>query len=436
MTQNPDLNIALIGCGTVGTGVAKILQSSRESLRQRSGRSMQLRRVVVKNVAKQRDVDFDGIPVSNDIRTVTDDPDIHLAIYVVGGISSAREDVTRLLQSGKDVITANKALLYAHGAELFALARTMNRTICFEAAVAGGVPIISAVNTALTGNRILSIEAILNGTSNFILTRMLDRREPYDAVLAEAQARGYAEADPAMDVDGTDAAQKLSILTQLAYGTRVPLEDIVRQGIQQIELLDLLVAAELGYRVKLLATSRLAKERLEVSVQPTLVRADRAIGMTSGADNIVSIEGDAAGLLRFSGAGAGQMPTASAVMADVIDYATGRAAITFQSILRLQGQKPIPLQPQEELSRRYYLRFTVADQPHVLADIADILGRNEISISSVRQDETDDIEDESGVARLVIMTHRTTEGRLRNADREIAELSSIRGDRIRMPIAD
>ena len=391
---------------------------------------------MVKNVAKQRDVDFGGIPVSNDIRTVTDDPDIHLAIYVVGGISWAREDVTRLLQSGKDVITANKALLYAHGAELFALAGTMNRTICFEAAVAGGIPIISAVNTALTANRILSIEAILNGTSNFILTRMLDRREPYDAVLAEAQARGYAEADPAMDVDGTDAAQKLSILTQLAYGTRVPLEDIVRQGIQQIELLDLLVAAELGYRVKLLATSRLAKERLEVSVQPTLVRADRAIGMTSGADNIVSIEGDAAGLLRFSGAGAGQMPTASAVMADVIDYATGRAAITFQSILRLQGQKPIPLQPQEELSRRYYLRFTVADQPHVLADIADILGRNEISISSVRQDETADIEDESGVARLVIMTHRTTEGRLRNADREIAELSSIRGDRIRMPIAD
>ena len=436
MTQCPDLNIALIGCGTVGTGVVKILQSSTESLRQRTDRSIQLRRVVVKNVAKQRDVDFGGIPVSNDIRTVTDDPEVHLAVYVVGGTSPSREDVTRLLKSGKDVVTANKALLYAHGAELFELAGKMNRTICFEAAVAGGIPIISAVNTALTANRIVSIEAILNGTSNFILTRMLDRRETYDSVLAEAQARGYAEADPAMDVDGTDAAQKLSILTNLAYGTRVPLEDIVRQGIQQIELLDLLVAADLGYRVKLLATSRLAKERLEVSVQPTLVRANRAIGMTSGADNIVSIEGDAMGVLRFSGAGAGQMPTASAVMADVIDYATGRAAITFQSILRMQGQKPIQLQPQEELSRRYYLRFTVADRPHVLADIADILGRNEISISSVRQDETDDIDDESGVARLVIMTHRTTEGRLRNADREIAELSSIRGDRIRMPVAD
>ena len=436
MTQTPDLNIALVGCGTVGTGVVRILQASMESLRNRTGRSIQLRRVVVQNVAKQREVDLGVIPVSNDIGTVIDDPEIDAVVHVVGGISPAREDVTRLLQSGKDVITANKALLYAHGAELFALAGKQKRTICFEAAVAGGIPIISAVTTALTANRILSIEAILNGTSNFILTRMLDRRETYDAVLAEAQARGYAEEDPAMDVDGTDAAQKLSILTHLAYGTRVPLEDIVRQGIQQIELLDLLVAEELGYRVKLLATSRLAKERLEVSVQPTLVRADRAIGMTSGADNIVSIEGDAVGVLRFSGAGAGQMPTASAVMADVIDYATGRAAITFQSLLRLQAQKPIPLQPQEELSRRYYLRFTVADRPHVLADIADILGRNEISISSVRQDETDDIDDESGVARLVIMTHRTTEGRLRSADSEIAALSSIRGDRIRMPIAD
>lgn len=436
MTHSPDLNVALVGCGTVGTGVVRILQSSRELLRQRTGRSIRVQRIVVRNIAKHRDVDLSEIPLSDDIQAVIDDPEIQVVIHVVGGISPAREDVTRLLESGKDVITANKALLYAHGAELFALAGKLQRTICFEAAVAGGIPIISAVNTALTGNRMISIEAILNGTSNFILTRMLDRRETYDAVLAEAQARGYAEADPAMDVDGTDAAQKLSILTQLAYGTRVALEDIVRQGIQQIELLDLLVAAELGYRVKLLATSRLAKERLEVSVQPTLVRANRAIGMTSGADNIVSIEGDAVGVIRLSGAGAGQMPTASAVVADVVDYATGRAAITFQSILRLQNQKPVKLQPQEELSRRYYLRFTVADRPHVLADIADILGRNEISISSVRQDETDDVVDESGVARLVIMTHRTTEGRLRAADREIAALSSIRGDRIRMPIAD
>lgn len=436
MSQITDLNIALVGCGTVGTGVVRILQSSARSLTQRSGRAIQLRRVVVQNVSKPRDVDLGKISISNDIDSVIDDPQIQAVIHVVGGINPAREDVIRLLNAGKDVITANKALLYAHGEELFALASKLKRTICFEAAVAGGIPIISAVNTALTANRIISIEAILNGTSNFILSRMLDMRQTYDDVLKEAQLRGYAEADPAMDVDGTDAAQKLSILTQLSFGTRVSLDDIVRQGIQQIELLDLLVAQELGYRVKLLAISRLAKGRLEVSVQPTLVRAGRAVAMTNGADNIVSIEGDAVGLVRISGAGAGQMPTASAIVADLVDYATGRAAITFQTILRQQSMPPVPLQPQEDLSRRYYLRFTVADRPHVLADIADILGRHEISISSVRQDETEDIDDESGVARLVIMTHRTTEGRLRKADAEIAALGSIRGERIRMPISD
>lgn len=436
MSNNPDLNIALVGCGTVGSGVVKILQSSSELLTQRTGRSISLRRVVVRDIHKRRDAALGSLPVSDDIQTVINDPEIHAVIHVVGGINPARGDVSSLLQAGKDVITANKALLYAHGAELFEMAQKLNRTICFEAAVAGGIPIISAVTTALTANRIVSIEAILNGTSNFILTRMLDRRQTYEDVLTEAQARGYAEADPAMDVDGTDAAQKLSILTQLAYGTSVPLDAIVRQGIQHIELLDLLVAAELGYRVKLLATSRLSRNRLEISVQPTLVKADRPVALTNGADNIVSIEGDAVGLMRFSGAGAGQMPTASAVMADVIDYATGRAAITFQSLQRMQNREPVALQPQGELSRRYYLRFTVADRPHVLADIADILGRNEISISSVRQDETADVDDESGVARLVIMTHRTTEGRLRAADAAIASLASLRGKRIRMPIAD
>jgi homoserine dehydrogenase len=436
MIRSPDLNIALVGCGTVGTGVVRILQSSEDSLTRRTGRTIRLRRIVVRDLNKRREVDFGNIPVSKDIEAVVQDPSIQVVIHVVGGIEAPRADIRILLDAGKDIITANKALLYANGGELFDLAKKHNRTICFEAAVAGGIPIISAVNTALTANQILSIEAILNGTSNFILTRMLDRRQTYDDVLAEAQALGYAESDPAMDVDGTDAAQKLSLLTQLAYGTRVPLEDIVRQGIQHIELLDLLVAAELGYRVKLLATSRLSRGRLEISVQPTLVRANRPVALTSGADNIVSIEGDAVGLMRFSGAGAGQMPTASAVVADLIDYATGRAAITFQSLLRMQSREPVPLQPQEELSRRYYLRFTVADRPHVLADIADILGRNEISISSVRQDETEDVDDESGVARLVIITHRTTEGRLRAADARIAELSSIRDARIRMPIAD
>lgn len=434
--SNGPLNIGLVGCGTVGSGVVRILSASADLLNQRAGRAIRIQRIVVRDLSKPRDPDIAGIPVSDDFRTILDDPEIQAVVHVVGGIEPPRSQVMDLLKSGRDVITANKALLYTHGAELFQLARDLGRTICFEAAVAGGIPIISAVNTALTANQIVSIEGILNGTSNFILTRMFERRQPYDDVLAEAQARGYAEADPSMDVDGTDAAQKLSILTQLAFGTRVPLDAIVRQGIQSIELLDLLAAAELGYRVKLLAASRMARGRLEISVQPTLVRSDRPAAMTSGADNLVSIEGDAVGVIRLSGAGAGKMPTASAVVADLIDYATGRAAITFQSLMRMQARAAVPLQPQEELSRRYYLRYTVADRPHVLADIADILGRHEISISSVRQDETEDVDDESGIARLVIITHRTTEGRLRTADAEIATLDSLRGARIRMPISD
>jgi homoserine dehydrogenase len=436
MAGFPELNIGLIGCGTVGSGVVQILNESASALERQSGRALRVTRVVVKDPGRRREVDLSKVTVSTDVRTIVNDPAISVAVHVVGGIQPARSDIAALLHAGKDVVTANKALLYEHGAELFGLARSLGRTICFEAAVAGGIPVISAVNTALTGNRIRSIEAILNGTSNFILTRMYEQRQTYDDVLREAQSRGYAEADPAMDVDGTDATQKLSILTWLAFGTRVPLEAIVRQGIQQIELLDLLVAADLGYRVKLLATSRLAGSRLEVSVQPTLVRANTLAAQTGGADNIVTIEGDSVGRLRFSGAGAGQRPTASAVVADLVDLASGRAAITFQSLLRQQTRTPLALQPQEELSRRYYLRFTVADRPHVLADIADILGRHDISISSVRQDETEDSDDDSSVARLVIMTHRTTEGRLREADTAIAALPSVHGNRIRMPVAD
>jgi homoserine dehydrogenase len=436
MSEAANLGLGLVGCGTVGTGVVRILQSSPHLLTRQAGKRITLRRIVVRDPGKVRDTDLSAWPVSTDLMSIISDPDIHAVIHLVGGIEPARSGIISLLQAGKDVITANKALLYAHGEELFSLAKSLGRTICFEAAVAGGIPIISAVNTALTANEIVSIEGILNGTSNFILSRMLDRRQTYEEVLQEAQARGYAEADPAMDVDGTDAAQKLVILTRLAFGTSVSLDSIVRQGIQHIELLDLIVAAELGYRIKLLAASRLSQGGLEVSVQPTLVRADRSVALTSGAANFVAIEGNAVGVLKLSGAGAGQLPTASAVLADVVDYATGRAALTFAAMLRMQDRTPITLQPQEELTRRQYLRFTVADQPHVLADIADILGRNGISISSVRQDETEDRGDDTGVARLVIMTHRTTEGRLRAADAEIAELRSLRGPRIRMPISD
>ncbi|MFN5896356.1 MAG: homoserine dehydrogenase, partial [Planctomyces sp.] len=240
--------IGLVGCGTVGTGVVRILQSSADLLGAQAGQSLTLRHVVVRDLTRARDVDLSGCAVSDSLETLIADPSVQAVVHVVGGVEGPRQDIVRLLQSGKDVITANKALLCAHGDELFELARSLGRTIGFEAAVAGGIPIISTVCTALTANRILAIEAILNGTSNFILTRMLDRRQIYDDVLREAQQLGYAEADPAMDVDGTDAAQKLAILAKLAFGTAIPFDRIARQGIQNIDLQDLLAAADLGYR--------------------------------------------------------------------------------------------------------------------------------------------------------------------------------------------
>ncbi|MGV2335571.1 MAG UNVERIFIED_CONTAM: homoserine dehydrogenase [Planctomycetaceae bacterium] len=436
MAVTAPLHVALVGCGTVGSGVVRILQSSRELLARQTGRTLELSRIVVRDTARARSVDLSGIPVTDRIEDVLEDSRLGVVIHVVGGLEPARTDILRLLRAGRDVITANKALLYEHGDELFAAASEAGRTISFEAAVAGGIPIISTVSTALTGNRILSIEAILNGTSNFILSRMLDQRQTYEDVLQEAQRRGYAEADPAMDVDGIDAAQKLAILVRLAFGTPIRLEDLVLQGIRRIELLDLLMAAELGYRIELLAAARMAAGRLEVSVQPTLVRRDRSVGMTSGADNFVAIEGDAVGVLRLAGAGAGQLPTASAVVADLVDVATGRAAITFQALLRMPRSAATHTATTRRTDSQTLPAFRCGRPSRVLADIAHILGRHGISISSVRQDETEDVADESGVARLVIITHRASEGRLRAADDEIGTLDSLRGERIRMPIAE
>lgn len=432
MTADP-LQIALVGFGTVGSGVARILTDQAASIARRAGREVRIRRVVVRDTTRARDYLPAGVEVSDDIQSVIDDEQITLVVQLIGGLSPAREFMERFLDAGKDVVTANKALIYECGRELFEQAARQGRTIGFEAAVAGGIPVIAAVTQSLTGNQIQSIEAILNGTSNFILTQMLNHGQSYEDVLKEAQELGYAEADPAMDVDGTDAAQKLSILTQLAYSTRVTLQSIVQQGIDGLELLDLQVAQELGYKIKLLATSRLNGDGLEVSVQPTLIPRHRTLAQIDGADNIVSILGDAVGRTTYSGAGAGQLPTASAVVADIVDFATGRTAVTFPSIVDASQQTGIAIQPKQALQRRFYLRFHVEDRPHVLADIADILGRHGISILSVRQDARRDGHD---YARLVIMTHQTTEGCLADADGELAQLECIRGTSIRLPVAE
>ena len=312
----------------------------------------------------------------------------------------------------------------------------LGRTIAFEGAVAGGIPIVACINQSMTANQITGIEAILNGTSNFILTEMLARDRPYQEILAEAQRLGYAEADPTMDVDGTDAAQKLDLLVQLAFGTKVPLSAFTRQGIDSLEQADLKYAAELGYTVKLLAVAKLIGGQLEMHVQPTLVHRDRPLAQCGGAFNMIALDGDAVGKTVYSGAGAGQMATASAVVADLIDVATGRAALTFPRIDVWKDREPFPVQHPEDVANRYYLRFNVIDRPHVFADIADILGRNNISLASIIQHEAPEKQTTESIVPLVVMTHRTTYGRLLAADRELDRLDSLRPPRIRMPVAD
>lgn len=442
MSQTP-LTAALIGMGTVGTGVARILLEHSERLARRAGRPISLCRVVVQNVGKPRDLALPDGVLTDDLSSVLNDPEIDVAVQLIGGIEPARSIMRSLIEAGKDVITANKALLCEHGEELFECARQRNQTISFEAAVAGGIPIIAVLGRSLAANQITSIEAILNGTSNFILTQMLTTGRSYSEVLRHAQELGYAEADPTMDVDGTDAAQKLVILTQLAFGTKVSLSDFTRQGIADLELADLTYADELGYTVKLLAVARQVNGNLEMHVQPTLVHRDRPLAKVDGAFNMLALVGDCVGTTWFAGPGAGQMPTASAVIADLIDTATGRASRTFRRLDVWHEQPPISIQPAEEIANRYYLRFNVLDRPHVFAEIADILGRCGISLASIIQHESPepaareaDSKTDETVVPVVVMTHRTPAGRLLAADESLDALASLRPPRIQMPVAD
>ncbi len=404
----------------------------------RAGRELTLQRVAVRNLTRPRDVDVPPDQLTDDPLSVATADDVDVVLELIGGLSPAREIVEAALRAGKNVVTANKALLCAHGPELFALARELGRCIAFEAAVAGGCPIIHVLSQAMTGNEIQAIEAILNGTSNFILTEMFHNSESYDAAVRKAQEMGYAEADPALDVDGTDAAQKLGILVQLAYGVRITPEQFIVQGLDTIELADLQYANELGYAVKLLATAKLHENRLELHTQPTLIRHERPVAQTHGPYNMIGLVGDAVGRAWFSGMGAGQMATASAVVADLVDIAIGRAQLTFPRLSLTPVDNPPGLLPPEDVSRRYYLRFNVEDRPHVMADITDVLGRNGISIASVIQHEAPDPDASAAISivPLVIMTHRTTEGQVRAANRELAGLDCIRTPRVCMPVSD
>jgi len=427
--------VGLVGLGTVGTGVARVLVEKQERMARHAGGPLVLAKAVVRDVHKPRSIELPPHVVVDDLRQITNDPEISVVAELMGGIEPARTIVLRLLESGKNVVTANKALLAEHGPELFDRARELGRSIAFEAAVCGGIPIITNIGQCLAGNQITSLRGILNGTSNFIVSMMEERGTEYAAAVADAQRRGYAEADPAMDVDGTDAAQKLAILAHLAFGARVQWDRIPRTGIDTLDATDLRYARELGYRIRLLAVAEL-NGALELHVSPTLVRIGRPLAEVRQAFNAVSVLGDAVGPVFFHGLGAGQMPTASAVLSDLIDTAVGRTQITFRTLDLWSRREPrVALSDHAEVRGRFYLRFTVHDHPGALGEIASILGHHQISISSVIQKEPTGDDDDSLVP-LVIMTHSAAEGAAAAAVAEIDRLPATRPPSIRMRVLD
>lgn len=427
--------VGIVGLGTVGSGVARLLLDYGDRTARHAGRTLWLEKVVVRDVSKPRDCTLPKGVLSDDLKTITGNPEITTVAHLVGGLEPARSIMIALLESGKDVVTANKALLAEHGPELFDLARELGRSIAFEASVAGGIPIIANISQCLSANQIESLTAILNGTSNFILTQMEEQEWDYAEALREAQRLGYAEADPTMDVDGTDTAQKLAILSHLAFGARVHWRDIPRRGIDTLDIADMNYAKELGYRIKLLAVAELEPDGLELHVSPTLVKIGTPLAEVRGAFNAISVVGDAVGPVFFHGLGAGQMPTASAVVADMIDTVVGRTAITFRT-LELWSQREALVKPRDpaKISGRYYLRFNVDDRPGVMAEITGVLGRGGISIASVIQHEPS--AEDASMVPLVIITHRTTEGDTEAAVEAIERLGSVRTAAVRMRIRD
>src|SRR5438552_1120036 len=428
--------VALIGMGTVGTGVARLLIDHGDRTARHAGRTLWVEAVVVSDVNKARNYELPKDVLTDDLSRVLKNPEIKLAAMLVGGVEPARTITLQLLESGKDIVTANKLLLAEHGPELFDRARELGRSIAFDASVAGGIPIITNIGQCFSANQILSLRGILNGTTNFIVSQMEEQGADYSAALKEAQRLGYAEPDPTMDVSGGDAAQKLAILAHLAFGARMHWNEIPCVGIDTLDSSDMRYAKELGYRIKLIAVAQLHDSGLELHVTPTLVKIGTPLAEVRGAFNALQVVGDAVGPVFFHGLGAGQTPTASAVVADMIDTAVGSTGITFRTLnLWSQDEARVHTLDHKQLPGRYYLRFTVEDRPGVLAEIAGVLGKHQISIASVIQHEPSG--DGAGrVVPLVIMTYQAKEGAAQAAMAEIDQLKCVRQGSVRMRVLD
>jgi len=422
------VGVGLIGLGTIGTGVVKVLQRNADVIRQRLGFPLELVRIADLDTRRDRGVDLAGIRFDADAEGLLADPSVEIAVELIGGTDAARRLVLRAIEARKHVVTANKALLAVHGAEIFDAAASRGVDVAFEASVGGGIPILRSVREGLAANRIQSLHGILNGTTNFVLTAMEESGEPFEAVLERAQDLGYAEADPSFDVDGIDAAHKLTILAAMAFGARITFKEVPTEGIRGLEPVDQLAAREFGSRVKLLGIAKAHEEsgRLEARVHPTFVSESSLLAKVGGAMNAVAVTGDAVGPMLFYGAGAGELPTASAVVADLIEIAreirrgsSGRVAPL--SYLP-ESLEPRPLVPLGEIHASCYLRFTAQDRPGVLGHIAGALGQHEIGIESVIQ------QGRGGATRSVpvlVKTHPAPERAVRRALEVIDRLPDV-----------
>ena len=410
------IRIGLLGIGTVGGGTYEVLTRNSEEIPRRVGRPLVITRVADLNTDLARQVTGGHAEVTDDAYSVTRDPDIDIVIELIGGYGIARTLVLDAIAHGKHVVTANKALLATHGNEIFAAAHEQGVVVAFEAAVGGGIPIIKALREGLVANRIEWIAGIINGTTNFILSEMRDRGVDFAAALADAQANGYAEADPTFDIEGIDAAHKLTLMASIAFGIPVRFDDAYVEGITSVEQTDIRYAERLGYRLKLLGITRRRDDGVELRVHPCLVPGTRLIANVEGVMNAVLVQGDAVGPTLYYGAGAGSQPTASAVIADLVDVARLITADPGQRVPHLAFQpdrmSDIPVLPIEDVETSYYLRMRLADQPGVLADVTRILADEQVSIDAALQQEPGEQEAE---ADIVFLTHRTTERAIRAA---------------------
>jgi homoserine dehydrogenase len=431
-----EINIGLLGCGTVGTGVAKILIENRDLIRSRVGTTLNLKRVADIDLKTDRGIQFDDGVFISDAYKIVDDPDIDIIVEMIGGEGVAMDLILRAIDNNKQIVTANKALLANHGNSIFKAAAKKGVDLAFEASVGGCMPIIKSLRESLVGNHVKSMAGILNGTCNYILSRSTDDCSSFEDVLAEAQEKGFAEADPTLDVEGIDTAHKLAILTSLAYGMEINFKDIYIEGISNITPMDIDFAGQFGYRIKLLAISKDTGNAVDARVHPTMIPFDNLLSSVNGVLNAITITGDAVGDVMLYGHGAGMMPAASAAISDTVDIARNLLSGASGRVPLLSYQmgniRKIPIMPVDEILTHYYFRFAAVDRPGVLSKISGILGDLGISIKSVHQKGRKT----KGPVPIVMLTHLAKEADVQKAMAKITDLAVVKDRPVLIRIED